>query len=280
MKKAGLWLGVVFFFGALGMQARGAGKSDIQVIESKAYRQRQQLCIDILLDYSELSLPAKGGLKIYPVLIGRTDTLYLPPIWLAGKVEDIVPLNRRKKNKLNYNKQILFSGWMYGSRLELRREHISQDKERKEKTDLFLNYIPLKLKVSFLFPSDIDQRLSVSGRQEKDAGNAIIPRYPENSLNFKYQVFLSFWLYPGEAFSRSNMGALALQANDWEGAYFYLEAIKKDPFAQNNWGILLFNEGKMEEALHFFEEADSNGCREALYNRKQVLSALHNRCYK
>ena len=76
--------------------------------------------------------------------------------------------------------------------------------------------------------------------------------------------------YPEETAACNNAAAAALDRGDLKTARRLLEPVKDDPAAQNNWGVLLWQEGNTEEALEYFRFAKDTGCQEAGYNLMEL----------
>lgn len=96
---------------------------------------------------------------------------------------------------------------------------------------------------------------------------------PEFNALFTEMLFL----YPDNAIAKNNLAAVALDTGNTEQATTCLESIRQLPEVQNNLGILLYRQGKVDEAKHCFEKACIYGCKEAAYNLQEInsLMAIH-----
>lgn len=96
--------------------------------------------------------------------------------------------------------------------------------------------------------------------------------YPPGSDEFNQVFIIASQLYPDDEISNTNRSAAALEKGDLENARRCLERENHCPQAWNNLGVLLWQEGRQEEAISCFEEACANGCTEAEYNLQQMTS--------
>lgn len=96
--------------------------------------------------------------------------------------------------------------------------------------------------------------------------------YPPGSEEFNQVFVIASQFYPKDEIINTNRAAAALEEGDLEGARQCLEQENHCPQAWNNLGILLWQEGRQEEAISCFEEARANGCEEADYNLKQLVT--------
>ena len=121
------------------------------------------------------------------------------------------------------------------------------------------------------------QRLSTHPEQLSLNEMYLIARsYPPGSPQFNalFAEMLSY--YPDNAVARNNLAASALESGDTQRARTCLQQVSSSPGVQNNLGVLLYQEGKVEEAKHCFEMACANGCREAAFNLQEIKHLMAN----
>ncbi|MCP9612189.1 OmpA family protein [Coprobacter tertius] len=99
----------------------------------------------------------------------------------------------------------------------------------------------------------------------------IASTYSQGSSDFNNIIEISYDLYPQNVFAHNNMAAIAINNGDYIQARNYLVDFENDPVVQNNLGVLLLYEGDWKKALKCFEEAEKNGCKEASYNRNELM---------
>lgn len=105
----------------------------------------------------------------------------------------------------------------------------------------------------------------------------IAQSYPAGSPEFNALFTEMLFLYPDNVVAKNNLAAVALDAGNTEQASTCLESIRQRPEVQNNLGVLLYRQGKLDEAKHCFEKACARGCKEAAYNLQEInsLMAIH-----
>lgn len=105
----------------------------------------------------------------------------------------------------------------------------------------------------------------------------IAQSYPAGSPEFNALFTEMLFLYPDNVVAKNNLAAIALDAGNAEQARTCLESIRQRPEVQNNLGVLLYRQGKLDEAKHCFEKACARGCKEAAYNLQEInsLMAIH-----
>lgn len=102
----------------------------------------------------------------------------------------------------------------------------------------------------------------------------IAQSYPAGSPQFNELFGEMLTLYPDNIAARNNLAAVAIETGDMERARTCLEKIRHSPEVQNNLGILLFWEGKIDEAKHCFEKACACDCKEAISNLQEINSLM------
>lgn len=102
----------------------------------------------------------------------------------------------------------------------------------------------------------------------------IAQSYPTGSTQFNELFVIMLSNYPDNVAAKNNLAAVALLTENAEWANSCLESIRNLPEVQNNLGILLYMEGKVEEAKHCFEKAYACGCKEAIYNLQEINTLL------
>lgn len=119
------------------------------------------------------------------------------------------------------------------------------------------------------------QRLSTAPEQlNLNEMYLIAQSYPTGSTQFNELFVIMLSNYPDNVAAKNNLAAVALLTENAEWANSCLESIRNLPEVQNNLGILLYMEGKVEEAKHCFEKAYACGCKEAIYNLQEINTLL------
>lgn len=105
----------------------------------------------------------------------------------------------------------------------------------------------------------------------------IAQSYPAGSPEFNALFSEMLFLYPDNVIAKNNLAAVALDNGNTQQAKTCLEGIRQSPEVQNNMGVLLYRQGKVDEAKHCFERACARGCKEAAYNLQEInsLMAIH-----
>ena len=81
-------------------------------------------------------------------------------------------------------------------------------------------------------------------------------------------------IYGSLASSEIRLAAVAIEMGDVGRARSCLEKISHSPEVQNNLGILLYREGKINDAKHCFEKACACGCKEAVANLQEINTLM------
>lgn len=102
----------------------------------------------------------------------------------------------------------------------------------------------------------------------------IAQSYPVGSKHFNALFSDMLTYYPDNMVAKNNLAAVALNAGDCDRAEYCLQNAGKSPEVQNNLGVLLYQQGRVNEAKQCFEMAGSCGCKEAVYNLKELNALL------
>lgn len=242
--------------------------------------------LSFLLDCTNLTISSNEQLRVQPLLAGDNDTLRLPPLLFTGAIREKV--NRRRahihrsipeecehysmkrlaksgQSHIAYSRQIPFVKWMYGSRLILESTVTGCADCRQGLETLPVGYIPRKMAVSYIVPHP-----GQTGQPDLDEMYLMAQSYLPGSPAFN-GLFVEILIhYPDNAIAKNNLAAVALDNGNMHLAKNCLEGIDYLANAQNNRGILLFRQGKTNEARQCFRKAHECGCKEAARNLEEV----------
>lgn len=98
----------------------------------------------------------------------------------------------------------------------------------------------------------------------------IAQTYPPGSPQFNGLFAEMLLYYPDNIVAKNNLAAVALDNGNTELAKECLQSVGNRDDVQNNLGILLFREGRTNEARQCFIKACECGCKEAVYNLREI----------
>lgn len=160
-------------FALLSLSAYAAEKSGLKVIDCTALHKGDLIELNILFECDGIAISPNEQLTVHPVLIGKSDTLRLPPLLFTGNVRNKVnhrlarfngeatsefpdynmkQLIKSGHTQIAYSRRIPFHSWMYGSRLVLESTVTGCADCQRDLEDISLAYIPKKLNVSYIIP--------------------------------------------------------------------------------------------------------------------------------
>lgn len=171
-KRTCLLLAVIFF---LSLNGRADHPSDqLSIVSSVAQKNGNQLQMEFVFDYSNLSVAANDQLMVQPVILGTKDTLLLPYLLFPGRIRNKANLRKirlygkdsvlfplpyatlypsvKSANRYTYRQNIPFEKWMYGARIELRQDIYGCADCHKILTSIPLNSISNPPLVAFIIP--------------------------------------------------------------------------------------------------------------------------------
>ena len=82
--------------------------------------------------------------------------------------------------------------------------------------------------------------------------------------------------YPDNAEANNNAARICLTRGDLEAARKYLDRTNNEPFTWNNRGVLLWMQGRREEALFWLRKAADEGDPQARENLKEIDQLMKN----
>lgn len=141
MKKIPYLFLVLTFFGVLPAIATTTDSDRLTVLSSKAQKSGNDLFLEFVFDYSQLSISPNDQLILQPVILGAKDTVRLPYLLFPGKTRNKANLRKirlygtdgalfpapyatlypsgKTGDIFTYQQNITFANWMYGARVEL-----------------------------------------------------------------------------------------------------------------------------------------------------------------